>query len=94
MPYTAGILVNIDQDTALEKEMVFTKKVDSDLLLKVLSINENATYTPGNLTDMTAIQTDSGDYEVIELSLELTYDGTELEDIFSATGSLDLTQDS
>jgi len=55
MPYTAGILVNIDQDTALEKEMVFTKKVDSDLLLKVLSINENATYTPGNLTDMTAI---------------------------------------
>jgi len=31
---------------------------------------------------------------VIELSLELTYDGTELEDIFSATGSLDLTQDS
>ncbi|RAH14247.1 MAG: hypothetical protein CMB20_003610 [Methanobacteriota archaeon] len=94
MPYTAGILVDIDQDTALEKEMVFTKKVDSDLLLKVLSINENATYTPGNLTEMTAIETDSGDYEVIELSLELTYDGTELEDIFSATGSLDLTQDS
>ncbi|MEL0101513.1 MAG: hypothetical protein VW862_07435, partial [Euryarchaeota archaeon] len=94
MPYSSGIVVDIDQDTALDKEMQFTKKVDSDLIVSIGSINSGADYSVDDLTELNAKESDSNDYEVIELTLNLTYDGTEIEDMFSTSGSLDLTQDS
>jgi len=94
MPYSSGIVVDIDQDTAIDKEMQFTKKVDSDLTVSIESVNSGATYSVDDLGDLTATETDSNGYEVIELTLNLIYNGTEIEDVFSTSGSLDLTQDS
>ena len=94
MPYSAGIVVDIDQDTAIDKEMSFTRKIDSDMIVDISSINSGANYAGDDLTDVNAIESDSNDYEIIELTLDLTYEGTEIVDVFKATGSMDLTQDS
>ena len=94
MEYSAGLSVEIVQDTAEDRLLEFTRKVNSDLVVEVISITEGtAEFDVTDLTDVTAIEDGDG-YKVISLELQLTYEGTEISDEFSATGSLGVTQDS
>ena len=68
--------------------------MNSDLVVEVISITEGtAEFDVTDLTDVTAVEDGNG-YKVISLELQLTYEGTEISDEFSATGSLGVTQDS
>ena len=97
MDYTAGIVVGIGQDTELDKLMEFSRRVDSDLVVDIISINnlDNVTLLDASdLTEMDAIADDDNGYKVIELTLGLTYEGTEISDQYTSSSSLSLGDDS
>ena len=83
------------QDTAEDRIMDFNRRVNSDLVVEVISITEtSAVITDGDLTEVTAIADDENGYEVITLKLGLTYEGTEIADEFTASAGVDVSQDS
>ena len=94
MDYSAGLTVDVIQDTAEDRLMEFTRRVNSDLIVEVVSIVEDtAQFDPSDLTDVTAIEDGDG-YKVISLKLRLTYEGTEISDEFTASGNIGVTSDS
>ena len=94
MDYTAGLTVDVMQDTAEDKILEFTRRVNSDLVVEVISVSEDtAEFDSSDLTELTAIEDEYG-YKTIELKLRLTYEGSEVTDQFTATGNLGVTQDS
>ena len=93
MEYNAGLSVEVVQDTAEDKTMEYSRRVNSDLTIEVISITEGvAEFSSEDLTELTAIEDDDG-YKVIEMKLALTYGGTEISDEFTASSSLAVTQD-
>ena len=93
MEYNAGLSVDVMQDTAEDRVMEFTRRVNSDLIVEVISVTENtAVFDSSDLTELTAIEDGDG-YKVITLKLNLTYEGTEVSDQFTASGGLGVTQD-
>ena len=94
MDYTAGLTVDVMQDTAEDRVLEFTRRVNSDLVVEVISVGEDtADFDSSDLTDLTAIEDEDG-YKTITLKLRLTYEGSEITDQFTATGNLGVTQDS
>ena len=93
MEYNAGLSVDVMQDTAEDRVMEFTRRVNSDLIVEVISVTENtAAFDSSDLTELTAIEDGDG-YKVITLKLNLTYEGTEVSDQFTVSGGLGVTQD-
>ena len=93
MEYNAGLTVEVIQDTAEDRTMEFTRRVNSDLEIDIISISEDtAVFDSSDLTEMTAI-VDGDGYKVITVKLNLTYEGTEIVDQFTASGSTGLTPD-
>ena len=93
MEYTAGLSVDVIQDTAEDRIMEFTRRVNSDLVVEVISIGEDtAVFDSSDLSEMTAIEDGDG-YKVITMKLSLTYEGTEISDQFTVSGGLGVTQD-
>ena len=91
MNYTSGISATIMQDTAEDRVMTFNKKVNSDLLVEVLMVNnENSNGTE----NIIAVADDKNGYDVITLKLGLTYNGIEISDDFTAKSSLGVSTDS
>ena len=94
MDYSAGLNFEIQADTAENRNMEFTRRVNSDLVIEVISVVEGtAEFDNSDLTELNAIEDDDG-YKVIELQLSLTYEGTEISDEFTATGTVAMTPDS
>jgi asparagine N-glycosylation enzyme membrane subunit Stt3 len=94
MKYTAGLSVSVVQDTAEDRKVEFTRRVNSDLSIEVLSIGEEtAVFNATDLTEMDAIESEDG-YTVITLKLGLTYEGTEISDEFTASSGVGVSQDS
>ena len=96
MNYTSGISVTVMQDTAEDRVMEFIKKVNSNLVLEVLSVTAGtADFSSGNLTALVAIADDDNNgYNVITLKLGITYGGTEISDDFTASTGLGVSHDS
>jgi asparagine N-glycosylation enzyme membrane subunit Stt3 len=96
MNYTSGISVTVMQDTAEDRVMEFTKKVNSNLLLEVISVTAGtADFSSEDLTALVAIEdSDNNGYNVITLKLGITYEGTEISDDFTASTGLGVSQDS
>ena len=93
MEYNAGLTVDVIQDTAEDRLLEFTRRVNSDLVVEIISVDEEtADFDSSDLTDLTAIEDGEG-YKVITLNLELTYEGTEISDTFTASGATGVTQD-
>ena len=94
MDYSAGLNFEIQADTAENRVMEFTRRVNSDLVVEVISVVEGtAEFDNSDLTELNGIEDDNG-YKVIELKLSLTYEGTEISDEFTATGTIAMTPDS
>ena len=102
MEYSSGISVDVIQDTAVDKVMEFTRKVNSDMVVEIISVNAStAEFSDEDLTELTAIEEvesdsdeESAGYRVIEMTLELSYEGTEISDKFLASSTISVTQDS
>ena len=93
MEYNAGLTVDVIQDTAEDRLLEFTRRVNSDLVVEIISVDaETADFDPSDLTDLTAKEDGNG-YKVITMKLSLTYEGTEISDTFTASGSTSVTQD-
>ena len=93
MEYNAGLTVDVIQDTAEDRLLEFNRRVNSDLVVEIISVDEDtADFDPSDLTDLTAKQDGEG-YKVITMKLSLTYEGTEITDQFTASGSTSVTQD-
>ena len=93
MEYTAGLSLDVQTNTALYKDMEFTRRVNSDLVIEVISIDDTtAVFSTDDLSEMTAIEDDDG-YQVITMKLSLTYEGTEISDDFTASAGVGVTQD-
>ncbi|MGB1491501.1 MAG: hypothetical protein ACPG9O_05495, partial [Candidatus Poseidoniaceae archaeon] len=93
MEYNAGLTVEVIQDTAEDRLLEFTRRVNSDLVVEIISVDaETADFDPSDLTDLTAKEDGNG-YKVITMKLSLTYEGTEISDTFTASGSTGVTQD-
>ncbi|HIF46694.1 MAG TPA: hypothetical protein EYQ73_07900 [Candidatus Poseidoniales archaeon] len=94
MEYTAGIQVN--NEVGLDsREMAFDRRENSDLTIEIVSINgDSAIFDESDLTEMSAISADDNSYTTIEMTLNLQYDGTEIEDTFTVVGSITVAQDS
>ena len=61
MEYTAGLSVDVIQDTAEDRIMEFTRRVNSDLVVEVISIGEDtAVFDSSDLSEMTAIEDGDG----------------------------------
>ena len=89
MNYTSGISVTVMQDTAEDRVMEFTKKVNSDIKLEILSVTAGtAVFSSDNLTTLVAIADDDNGYKVITLKLGVTYEGTEISDDFTASAGV------
>lgn len=94
MDYSTGLNFEIQADTAENRVMEFTRRVNSDLVVEVISVVEGtAEFDNSELTELNGIEDDNG-YKVIELKLSLTYEGTEISDEFTATGTIAMTPDS
>ena len=93
MKYTAGLSVMVVQDTAEDRNVEFTRRVNSDLVIEVISVDDGAVFNQTDLKEMTAIEDDNG-YKVINLKLGVTYEGTEVADGFTASASVGVSQDS
>ena len=94
MEYSAGMAVDVIQDTAEDKVMKFNRKVNSDLVVEVTSIKEGtAEFSEDDLKELTAIPVDDEGYVEIELTLNLKYEGTEIADQFTASGGTGVTPD-
>ena len=93
MEYNAGLTVDVIQDTAEDRLLEFTRRVNSDLVVEIISVDaETADFDESDLTDLTAKEDGNG-YKVITMKLSLTYEGTEISDTFTASGSTSVTQD-
>ena len=93
MDYTSGLSLDVIQDTAEDRLMEFTRRVNSDLVIEIISVdNTTADYNIDDLTELTAIEDDDG-YKIITMKLSLTYEGTEISDQFTASGGTGVTQD-
>ena len=94
MEYTAGVQIDIGVGVEDSRVLEFTRRVNSDLTIEVLSIEEGATYNESDLREMTAIEDDDTEgYEVITMKLGLTYEGTEISDVFTASAGVGVSQD-
>ena len=93
MKYTAGLSVSVVQDTAEDRIVEYTRRVNSDLTIEVLSVDDGAEFNETDLTDMDAIESEDG-YKVITLKLGLTYAGTEVSDEYTASAGVGVSQDS
>ena len=95
MEYNSGITVTVMQATAEDRVMDFNRRINSDLVIEVISITEDtAVITDEDLSEVTAIANDDNGYEVITLRLGLTYEGTEIADEFTASSGVSVSQDS
>ena len=95
MEYNSGITVTVMQATAEDRVMDFNRRINSDLVIEVISITEDtAVITDDDLSEVTAIANDDNGYEVITLRLGLTYEGTEIADEFTASSGVSVSQDS
>jgi len=99
MEYVAG--VSVDNGDGLDlKDLSFSRRTNSDLSSSIDSASvTNAIVAFEELDEIvkyniTAIETDSNGYEIISLTLDLTYEGTEITDIFTVSGGLAPAQDS
>ena len=93
MEYNAGLTVDVIQDTAEDRLLEFTRRVNSDLVVEIISVDaETADFDQSDLTDLTAKEDGNG-YKIITMKLSLTYEGTEISDTFTASGSTSVTQD-
>ena len=69
MEYNAGLTVDVIQDTAEDRLLEFTRRVNSDLVVEIISVDEEtADFDSSDLTDLTAIEDGEG-YKVITLNL-------------------------
>jgi hypothetical protein len=93
MKYTAGLSVSVVQDTAEDRTVEYSRRVNSDLTVVVLSVDDGAEFNETDLTEMDAIESEDG-YKVITLKLGLTYEGTEISDEFTASAGVGVSQDS
>ena len=102
MEYSSGITVDVKQDTAVDKMMEYNRKINSDMIVEIVSVDvTTVTDISDDLTEMTAIELEDSDsedeapgYKVIEMVLNLTYEGTEISDVFTASSTVSVTQDS
>ena len=95
MEYSSGLSVNVGQDTAQDRIMEFTRRVNSDMVVEIISVDEDtAVFSSEDLTTLTAITGDDNDYTVIELKLGITYGGTEVTDEFTVSAGVGVSQDS
>ena len=93
MEYTAGLSLNVQADTEEERNLEFTRRVNSDLVIEIISVTSGtADFDESDLTELTAIEDGDG-YKVITMKLGLTYDGTEISDEFTASSSFSVTPD-
>ena len=71
--------------------MKFNKKVNSDLNIEILMVNDE---TNNGTENIVAVADNKNGYDVITLTLGLTYEGTEITDDFTADAALGLSTDS
>lgn len=95
MDYSSGLSINVGQDTAEDRVMDFSRRVNSDMVVEVISVDATtASFTSGNFTEITALEGEDNDYKVITMKLSLTYEGTEVSDEFTASAGVGVSQDS
>ena len=93
MEYNAGLSLQVQADTEEERNMEFTRRVNSDLVVEVISVTTGtADFDESDLTELNAIEDGDG-YKVITMKLSLTYEGTEISDEFTASSSFSVTPD-
>ena len=82
MNYTGAKTAQV-LDDPLDIVLELNRRVVSDLAMNVVSFAG----ANGNLTDLTAIESGT-EYQVIELEIEVNYDGNQISDTFIASGSV------
>ncbi|MDP6870313.1 MAG: STT3 domain-containing protein [Candidatus Poseidoniaceae archaeon] len=93
MEYNAGLHVDVMQATTLATELNYNRRVNSDLIVNISSVNIGSESVTGDLDNLTAVEKNDL-YELIELTLNVAYEGTEINDIFTVTGEVGVAQDS
>jgi hypothetical protein len=93
MEYIAGGKTSVGEGRS-PVNMVFTRTINSDSTI-VMSAGtvSNATLVDGDETSLMAIPVGEA-YETIEFDLNVAYEGTEVSDVFTVTGSIGAAQDS
>jgi len=75
-------------DDPLDLTLQFNRRVVSDLNLNITAVKDlTAVIVDGNMTILQAIEDGSG-YSVIEVDITVDYDGNQISDTFSASGSV------
>jgi hypothetical protein len=93
MEYIAGSKTSVGEGRS-PVTMSYTRSINSDSSLTMVnSTLVNATVIDNIYTDLMAQTLDEG-YKTIEFNLDVAYDGTELSDVFTVTGSIGVAPDS
>jgi hypothetical protein len=93
MDYIAGAKSSVGEGRS-PVAMTYTRSINSDSSITMASGSVvNATSIDDDETDLMAQPTEDA-YETIEFDLDMNYDGTELSDVFTLTGSVGVAPDS
>ena len=97
MEYYGGQTANVNADSKISTTLNYNRRVNSDLVLEY----NNASLTNAISVDIDnpeimarVSSTNESSYDVITFDIDVTYNGTEVMDIFSVTAEMGLAQDS
>jgi hypothetical protein len=94
MEYIAGGKTSVGEGRS-PVALAYTRSINSDSAIVMSSVAPvNATAVDGDFTDLMAeVDGDEG-YKTIEFGLDVVYEGTEVNDVFTITGSIGVAPDS
>jgi uncharacterized membrane protein len=92
MDYFGGSVANVAEGR-IPVNLSYSRTINSDTeIMMVVGTLINATMVNGSMLDLIAIETED-EYESIEFSLNIAYQGTEVSDQFTVTGQILSAQD-
>ena len=97
MEYYGGQTANVNADSTISTTLNYNRRVNSDLVLEYNNASlVNATSVDiANPEVMARVSsTNESSYDVISFDIDVTYNGTEVMDIFSVSAEMGLAQDS
>ncbi|MDA0878654.1 MAG: hypothetical protein O3B05_07295, partial [archaeon] len=89
MSYSGSVSTTVAADRQ-DLTLTLERATDRDLLVEVGAVDDGTVESVVNDADgveMVAKQTEDGEHVQILMSVDVTYDGTEFEDVYTATGS-------
>ena len=94
MKYTGGAAGTVPTSGSQPLTLEFNRRINSDTSMEIVESSiEGATFDGTSTPRMDAI-TSGTEYEQITFDIELTYNGTEINDVFTLTGSVNAAPDS